>query len=86
MKLTFCHYLTVRRKRHFDTNVVCKASKKKGIEIFNILKLKATKIIQQLHIDLKQQYYDNRARRDEYLLSKANLESYVVDEGKVNAI
>ena len=75
MKLEFWYHLWARQKHHLDTTVVCESARKLGIDMFNTTTEGVTKIIQQLHINLKQHYQDNRAQRDEYLLNKANLES-----------
>ena len=74
MKLEFWCHLKARRKRHLDTIVICKAAQKEGIDIFNTTAVAVIEIIKQLHINLKQHYQDDRARRDIYLLNKANLE------------
>ena len=44
------------------------------------------KIVKQIQEDLKEHYRDHKTKRDEYLLSKANLESDVGKEIKVKAI
>ena len=46
----------------------------------------AIKIIEHLWEDLKQHYWDDRARRGEYLPSKAKLKSDAGDEEKANTI
>ena len=44
----------------------------------------ALKVIQQLREDLKKHYQNHKTKRDEYLLSKANLESDAGNEEKTN--
>lgn len=57
-----------------------------GIDTFNTTIVEVIKIIKQLHIDLKQHYQNDGAKRDEYLLNKTNLESEAGDEEKAIAI
>ena len=53
IKLGFWCHLEARRKRHLDTTVIFKAAQKEGLYMFNTTTEEVTKIIQQLHIDLK---------------------------------
>ena len=69
-----------------DTTVICTAAKEEGIDMFNTSTPEAIKIVQLLREDLKKHYRDHKTRRDEYLLSKANLESDAGDEEKAKAI
>ena len=86
MKKAFLCYLIARRKYHLDTTVICAAAREKGVEMYNTTTPEALKIVQQLQEDLKEHYRDHKTKRDEYLLSKANLESDAGDEEKANAI
>ena len=54
--------------------------------MYNTSNTEALKILQQLREDLKKHYHDHKTKRDEYLLSKANLESDAGDEEKTKAI
>ena len=83
---TFCCYLIARRKHHLDTTVICAAAKEEGIDMYNTSTQEAIKIILQLQKDLKKHYQDHKTKRDEYLLSKANLESDAGDKEKAKAI
>ena len=69
-----------------DTTVICTAVKEEGIDRFNTPTPKEIKIVQLLREELKKYYCDHKTRRDEYLLSKANLESDAGDEEKAKAI
>ena len=86
MTKAFWCYLLKRRKRHLDTTVICAVTKQEGIDMYNTSTLEALKIIQQLQKDLKTHYRDHKTKRDEYLLSKANLESDARDKEKAKAI
>ena len=70
----FWCYLPIRRKLQLDTTVICKATKGEGIGMVNTSTPEATKIVQQLQEDLKKHYHDHKTKRDEYVLSKVNLE------------
>ena len=54
--------------------------------MFNSSTADAIKVVEHLREDLKKHYRNNKKRRDEYLLSKANLESEAGEEEKANAI
>ena len=54
--------------------------------MYNTPTPEALKIVQQLREDLKKHYQDHKTKRDEYLLSKANLESDAGEEEKAKAI
>ena len=54
--------------------------------MYNTPTQEALKIVKQLKENLKEHYYDNKTKRDEYLLSKANLELDTGKEEKVKAI
>ena len=69
-----------------DTTVICTAAKEEGIDMFNTPTSEAIKIVELLREELKKHYRDHKTRRDEYLLSKANLESDAGDEEKAKAI
>ena len=84
MNKTFWCNLLARRKQHMNTTVICAETQKEGIDMYNTPTLEATEIIQKLQEGLKQQYRDDRARRDKYLLSKENLESDAGEEEKSN--
>ena len=86
MKLVVWCYLLARRNQHLDTTVTCAIAQTDGIEMCNIPTLEATKIFQQLHEDLKQNYCNDKARRDKYLLKKVNLELHYGDKEKANTI
>ena len=86
MKKTFWSYLIARGKLHLDTTVICAAAREEGIEMYNTPTLEAFKIVKQLQEDLKEHYRDHKTKRDEYLLSKANLESAAGKEEKSKAI
>ena len=79
MKKAFWCYLITRRRLHLDTTVICAAAREEGIEMYNTPTPEALKIVKQLQEDLKEHYRDHKTKRDEYLLSTANLES---DAGK----
>ena len=66
--------------------VICLVAKKEGVEMYTTHTQETLKIEQQLQEDLKKHYRDHKTKRDEYLLSKANLESDAGDEEKANAI
>ena len=85
MTKAFWCYLLKRRKVHLDTTVICTAAKEEGIDMFNTSTPEAIKIVQLLREDLKKHWRDHKMRRDEYLLSKANLESDADDEEKTRA-
>ena len=57
-----------------------------GIEMYNTTTLETLEIVKQLQKDLKEHYRDQKIKRDEYLLSKANLESDAGEEEKANTI
>ena len=82
----FWCYLIARRKYHLDTTIICAAAREEGVEMYNTTTLEAFKIVQQLWEYLKKHYQDHKTKRDEYLLSKENLESDTGDEEKANAI
>ena len=84
-KACWC-YLIARRKFHLDTTVICAAAKEEGIDMYNTTTPKAHKIVQQLEQDLKEHYQDHKTKRDEYLLSKVDLESVTGEEEKAKAI
>ena len=86
MAQAFWCYLLARRKRNLYTTVICSAAQTEGIDMYNTSTLEITEIIKQLWEDLKQHYCDKQARRDKYLLSRANLESNAGDERKANTI
>ena len=86
MKKALWCYLLKRRKLYLDTTVICTAAKTVGIDMFNSSTLEAIKVVEHLREELKKHYRNNKTRRDEYLLSKANLESEAGDEGKAKAI
>ena len=86
MKKTLWCYLLKRRKLHLDTTVICTAAKAEGINMFNSSTPDAIKVVENLREELKKHYRNHKTRRDEYLLSKANLESEAGDEEKANAI
>ena len=86
MKKALWCYLLKRRKLHLDTTVICTAAKAEGIDMFNSSKLEAIKVVEHLREELKKHYWNHKTRRDEYLLSKANLESEAGDEEKAKAI
>ena len=86
MTKAFWCYLLKRRKLHLDTTVICIAAKEEGIDMFNKSTPEANKIVQLLWEDLKKHYCDHKTRRDEYLLSKSNLESDAGDEEKAKAL
>ena len=71
-----------------DTTVIYVAAKEEGIDMFNTSTQGALKILQQLREDLKKHYHDHKMKRDEYLLSKVNLESDAgnKEEAKAKAI
>ena len=84
-KACWC-YLLKRRKLHLDTTVICTAAKEEGIDIFNTPTSEAIKNIQLLQEELKKHYRNHKTRRDEYLLSKENLEPDAGDEQKTEVI
>ena len=84
MTKAFWCYLIARRKRHLDTTVICAAAKQEGIDMYITSNTEALKVIQQLREDLKKHYQNHKTKRDEYLLSKANLESDAGNEEKTN--
>ena len=84
-KACWC-YLLKRRKLHLDTTVICTAAKEEGTVMFNTPTSEAIKIVQLLREELKKHYHDHKMRRDEYLLSKATLESDAGDEEKAKTI
>ena len=86
MKKAFWSYLIARRKCHLDTTVICAAAREEGIEMFNTSTPAALEIEKQLQEDLKEYYCNHKTKRDEYLLSKVNLESDAVEEGKENTV
>ena len=86
MKKSLWCYLLKRRKLHLDTTVICTAAHAEGIDMFNSSTADAIKVVGHLREDLKKHYWNNKKRRDEYLLSKANLESEAGDEEKANTI
>ena len=86
MKKALWCYLLKRRKLHLDTTVICTAAKAEGIDMFNSSTPEAIKVVEHLQEELKKHYRNNKTRRDEYLLSKANLESEAGDEEKAKAI
>ena len=67
-----------------DTPVICTAAREEKVDTYNITTLKSLKIVQQLQGELKKHYHDHKTKRDEYLLSKANL--VASKEEKANAI
>ena len=75
MKKAFWCNLIAKRKLHLDTTVIYAAAREEGIEMYNTPTPEALKIVKQLQEDLKEHYRDHKTKRDEYLLSKANLES-----------
>ena len=62
---------------------VCAEAREEKVDIYNITTLEALKIVQQLQGELKKHYQDHKTKRDEYLLSKANLDAS--NEEKANA-
>ena len=78
--------LIARRKLHFNTSVIRAVARKEGIEMYNTSTPEALKIVKQPREDLKELYRDHKPKRDEYLLSKANLESDAGNEEKAKAI
>ena len=86
MKKALWCYLLKRRKRHLDTTVICTAAHAEGIDMFNSSTPKAIKVIEHLREELKKHNQNHKTRMDEYLLSKANLESEAGDEEKAKAI
>ena len=54
--------------------------------MFNTSTPEAIKNVEKIQEDLKKHYRNHKTRRDEYLLSKANLESEAGDEEKAKAI
>ena len=86
MKKALWCYLLKRRKLHLDTTVICTAAKAEGIDMFNSSTPEAIKVVKHLREELKKHYRNHKTRRDEYLLSKANLESDAGDEEKAKAI
>ena len=63
-----------------DTTVICAAVREEGIEMYNTPTPEALEIVKQLQGDLKEHYRDHKTKRDEYFLSKANLESDAGEE------
>ena len=86
MKKNFWSYLIARRKKHLDTSVICTAAREEGIEMYNTSTTEALNILKQLQVDLKAHYRDHKTKRDEYLLSKANLAQDTGEEDRANAI
>ena len=78
--------LDFKKKKHLDTLVLCAAAMKEGIDRYNTTTPKAVEILKQLQVDLKAHYRDHQTKRDEYLLSKANLAQDAGEEDKSNAI
>ena len=69
-----------------DTTVICAAAREEGIEMYNTPTPDTLKIVKQLQKDLKEHYRDHKTKRDEYLLSKANLESDAGEKEQSKAI
>ena len=69
-----------------DTSVIFTAAREEGIEMYNISHLEALKIVKLLQVDLKAHYREQKTKRDEYLLSKANLVHDTGEEEKANII
>ena len=69
-----------------DTTVICAVAREEGIEMYNTPTLAALEIVKQLKEDLKEHYCNHKAKRDEYLLSKANLKSDAGKEEKAKAV
>ena len=86
MKKAFWNYLIARRKLHLDTTVNYTAAREEGIEMYNMSTPEALKDVKQLQEDLKEHYRDHKTKRDEYLLSKTNLDQDAGEEEKENAI
>ena len=87
MKKALQCYLLKRRKLYLDTTaVICTAAKAEGIDMFNSSTPEAIKVVKKLREELKKHYRNHKTRRDEYLLSKDNLESETGDEEKTKAI
>ena len=86
MTKAFWCYLIRRRKARLDTTVIYTAAKEEGIDMFNTPTSEAIKNVQLLQEELKKHYRNHKTRRDEYLLSKANLESNAGDEEKAKTL
>ena len=86
MKKKIWSYLITRRKRHLNTNVICTAAREEWIEMYNTPTPEALKIVKTLQEDLKEHYLNHKTKRDEYLLSKANLDQDAGDDEKTNTI
>ena len=82
MKNTVWGYLLARRKRYFDTTVICESAQKEGVDIYTTPTPRALENIQQLPEHLTQYYLDHMTRKNEYLLNTENLESDAGDKGK----
>ena len=69
-----------------DTSVICTTAREEGIDMYNTSTTEVLTILKQLQVDLKAHYRDHKTKRDEYLLSKANLAQDAGEEDKANAI
>ena len=56
-----------------DSTVICAAAREEGIEMYTTTIPEAFEIVKQLREDFKEHYCNPKTKRDEYLLSKANL-------------
>ena len=54
--------------------------------MYNTTTLEVLQIVQQIKADLNEHYQDHKTQPDEYLLSKANLESDAGEEIKAKAV
>ena len=59
---------------------------KEGIDMYNTPTSEAVTILKQIQVDLKAHYRDHLIKRDEYLLSKANLAQDAGEEEQASAI
>ena len=86
MNKNFWAILIARRRKHLDTSIICAAAMKEGIDMYNTPTSEALTILKQIQVDLKAHYRDHQTKRDEYLLSKANLAQDAGEEEKASAI
>ena len=61
-------------------------AREEGIEMYSTSTPEALKIVKQLQEALKEHYRDHNTKRDEYLLSKANLAQDAGDKETTNTI